>query len=116
MHATRRSAILCGIKIYRFQKLKVIVYRHIRRLAHPSRIVTLTYAGHRWPQDVPTVLALLAAYVGMVALVTLVLATMGIDLVTALSSAVQAIGNVCPGPGEIVGPAGNFGKMPEGAK
>ena len=47
---------------------------------------------------------------------TLVLAAMGLDLVTALSSAATAVGNVGPGLGEIVGPAGNFAPLPDAAK
>ncbi|WP_404935046.1 potassium transporter TrkG [Nitratireductor sp. L15S-10] len=80
-------------------------------------MVTLKYAGHRLPNDVPvSVLAFLAVYIGTVATVTLILTMMGLDLVTALSSAAQAVANVGPGLGEIVGPAGNFAELPDAAK
>ena len=39
----------------------------------------------------------------------------GLDLVTSLSGAATALGNVGPGLGETIGPAGNFSTMPEGA-
>ena len=32
------------------------------------------------------------------------------------SGAVQAIGNIGPGLGETIGPAGNFSSLPDGAK
>ncbi|MAS15455.1 MAG: potassium transporter TrkH [Nitratireductor sp.] len=106
-----------GIKVYRFQVLGVIIRGHVQSLARPSRVVTLKYAGHRLPNDVPvSVLAFLAVYIGTVATVTLILTMMGLDLVTALSSAAQAVANVGPGLGEIVGPAGNFAELPDAAK
>jgi trk system potassium uptake protein TrkH len=75
------------------------------------------YAGRRLPDDVPaSVLAFLAVYIGTIGLFTLVLSAMGLDLVTALSSAVQAIGNVGPGLGPVVGPAGNYASLPDAAK
>ncbi len=40
----------------------------------------------------------------------------GLDFVTAISGAASAIANVGPGLGEIIGPAGNFKSLPEGAK
>ena len=47
---------------------------------------------------------------------TVVLAAMGLDLLTALSSAAAAVSNVGPGLGDIVGPAGTFATLPDGAK
>jgi|FEC22Drversion2_1045045.scaffolds.fasta_scaffold00046_128 trk system potassium uptake protein TrkH len=106
-----------GIKIYRFQILHRVVAAHLRRLARPSRVVRLQYGGRRLPDDVPaSVLAFLAVYIGSVAMFTLVLAMMGLDIVTALSAVAQAIGNVGPGLGPIVGPAGTFAPLPDAAK
>jgi trk system potassium uptake protein TrkH len=36
--------------------------------------------------------------------------------VTALTGAATALGNVGPGLGEIIGPAGNFAPLPDSAK
>lgn len=106
-----------AIKIYRFQVLFLVVRAHLRRLARPSRIVALRYGGRRVPDDVPvSVLAFVAVYLGTITVFTVVLGAMGLDLVTAFTSSVQAIGNVGPGLGEIVGPAGNFSTVPDEAK
>jgi trk system potassium uptake protein len=106
-----------AIKIYRFMILAQVIRRQVRNLANPSRVERMRYGGRRIPEDVPpSVLAFLALYVGTTAIVTLVLAAMGLDLVTALSSAATAVGNVGPGLGEIVGPAGNFAPLPDAAK
>ncbi|WP_436637078.1 TrkH family potassium uptake protein [Microbaculum sp. FT89] len=106
-----------GIKIYRFQVLWATVKAHVQRLVRPSRLVILRFGGRRLPEDVPaSVLAFLAVYIGTAALFTLLLAMTGLDFVTAISSAATAIGNVGPGLGPIVGPAGNFTTVPDPAK
>jgi trk system potassium uptake protein TrkH len=48
--------------------------------------------------------------------VTMALAAMGLDLETALSAAATALMNVGPGVGPLIGPAGNFSTLPDGAK
>lgn len=106
-----------GIKIYRFEVLGLLVRAHIQRLVRPSRLVTLRYADQRLPEDVPaSVLAFLAVYIGTTALFTLLLAMTGLDFDTAISAAATAIGNVGPGIGPVVGPAGNFSSVPDPAK
>jgi trk system potassium uptake protein TrkH len=37
-------------------------------------------------------------------------------MTTAFSGVAQALGNVGPGFGRVIGPAGNFSSLPEGAK
>jgi trk system potassium uptake protein TrkH len=106
-----------GIKIYRLQVASLLTRSHLLHLISPSRIVTLVYNGRRLPDDVPfSVIAFLAIYMATIGIFTVVLAAMGLDLVTALSSATTAMGNVGPGLGDIVGPAGNFAGLPPGAK
>ncbi len=106
-----------GIKIYRFIILFQVIKRQFRTLANPSRMETLKYAGTRIPDDVPpSVLAFLTLYIASTAVVTLILAALGLDFVTAVSSAATAISNVGPGLGDIVGPAGNFSTLPDTAK
>jgi trk system potassium uptake protein TrkH len=40
----------------------------------------------------------------------------GLDFTTAVSGAASAIANVGPGLGEIIGPAGTYKTLPDGAK
>lgn len=106
-----------GIKIYRLQVAAMLSRTHFLHLMSPSRVVTLTYNNRRLPLDVPfSVVAFLAIYMATVGFFTVVLSAMGLDLVTALSAAATAVGNVGPGLGEIVGPAGNFSPLPASAK
>lgn len=106
-----------GIKIYRLQVAGLLTRSHFVHLMSPNRVVTLTYNGRRLPSDVPfSVVAFLAIYMTTVGIFTVVLAAMGLDLVTALSAATQSVGNVGPGLGDIIGPAGNYSALPEAAK
>ena len=106
-----------AIKVYRFMILGQVIRRQVRHLSNPSRVERMHYGDKRLPEDVPpSVLAFLTLYGSTVTVVMLVLAAMGLDLVTALSSATSAVGNVGPGLGEIVGPAGNFAPLPDAAK
>lgn len=106
-----------AIKIYRLQVAGMLTRRHFTHLISPHRVVNLTYNNKRLPQDVPfSVVAFLAIYMATVGIFTVLLTSMGLDLTTSLSSAAQAIGNVGPGLGEIVGPSGNFAPLPAAAK
>ena len=41
---------------------------------------------------------------------------LGLDLLTALSGAATAISNVGPGIGDVIGPHGSYGALPDEAK
>jgi trk system potassium uptake protein TrkH len=102
-----------GIKIYRLQMAGMITRGYLINLISPHRVVSLVYNCRRVPEDVPfSVIAFLAAYMASVGVVTVVLTAMDLDFVTALTAAATAFGNVGPGLGEIVGPAGNFSTLP----
>ena len=106
-----------GIKIYRLQVVSLLTRSHLLHLISPNRIVPLVYNGRRLPEDVPfSVLAFLAIYMTTIGTLTVVLAAMGLDLLTALSSAVSAVSNVGPGLGDYVGPAGTYTGLPTAAK
>jgi len=106
-----------AIKIYRLQVAGILTRSHFLHLISPSRIVTLVYNGRRLPDDVPfSVVAFLAIYMATTGVFTVVLAAMGLDLVTSLSATATALGNVGPGLGDIIGPSGTFAPLPAAAK
>ncbi len=106
-----------GIKTYRFQVAGLLIKGHFLSLMSPHRISPLRYNRRRLPEDVPfSVIAFLAVYMATVAFFTLLLAGLGIDLITCLSAAATAVGNVGPGLGDTIGPAGNFASLPLAAK
>jgi trk system potassium uptake protein TrkH len=106
-----------GIKIYRLQVAAMLTRSHFLHLMSPNRVVTLIYNRRRLPDDVPfSVVAFLAIYMTTVGLFTVVLTAIGLDLITALSAAAAAVGNVGPGLGDIIGPVGNYSGLPNSAK
>ncbi|MGF1609498.1 MAG: TrkH family potassium uptake protein [Kiloniellales bacterium] len=106
-----------GIKIFRFQVLRLFVDRQMRRLYFPQGVVAQRYKGKPLPREVASsVVGFFFIYIMGFAVLTLALAATGLDLVTSTSGAATAIGNVGPGLGPIIGPAGNFSTLPDVAK
>jgi trk system potassium uptake protein TrkH len=106
-----------GIKVFRFQVLWIVGRTQLRQLLQPHRITPASYGGRALPVDIaPSVLAFLFVFVGGVAALSLGLTAFGLDLVTSLSGAVSALANVGPGLGPIIGPAGTYASLPDGAK
>ena len=64
---------------------------------------------------VANVMGFFVMYVGLYALVTLVLAFMGMDLMSATSAAAANLGNIGPGLG-TVGPPANYAHVPLAGK
>lgn len=106
-----------GIKIYRHQILWTAVRSYLRHLISPHRMDVQNYGGIQITREVQaSVLAFLAVFVGAFSVTAVVLAAMGLDFVTAMSASATAFNNVGPGIGDIIGPAGNFSPLPDGAK
>jgi len=106
-----------GIKIFRLQMSGMLTRGYLLSLISPHRVLTLVYNGRRVPDDVAfSVIAFLAVYMATVGIATVVLTSMDLDFVTSLTAAATALGNVGPGLGDIVGPAGNFSTLPPAAK
>ena len=89
-----------GIKIYRFQVLWLTIREQLLRLTSPNRVTVMLYQGRRLPPELPvSVLAFLAVFLASVAAVTLMLAALDIDFVTAITASATALTNVGPGLG-----------------
>ena len=107
----------CGMKIFRFQVALAAMSLYARRLSHPNGVFVARYNGRPLTDDVfISVLSFFFVYFATFATLAVCLAAFGLDTVTALSSAGTAIANVGPGLGDVVGPAGNFSSLPDGAK
>lgn len=106
-----------AIKVYRYQVLTRVIRAYLKRLVSPNRVVIVTFNGKPMPEDATfAILAFLALFVATIAICTVFLSFLGLDLVTAYSASVTAITNVGPGLGPIIGPAGNFAPLPDSAK
>lgn len=106
-----------GLKIFRFQLLWALLRRVLHRLTLPHGVFRLRYEDRPVSEDVlESAVAFVFAYMATVLVLTLALAALGLDYVTAISSAATAVGNVGPALGEIAGPVGNFAALPDSAK
>lgn len=106
-----------GIKIFRFEILGLAFRGQMARLLSPNRAIALKY--HHGPVEaglLVSVMGLLFLFLSMWLLVSLVLAALGLDVLTATSGAATALANVGPGLGPIIGPSGNFATLPDVAK
>ena len=106
-----------GLKVFRFCVLGSVAGKQLRQLVHPHAIALPSFNRRPISDDVVrSVLGFFCLYGMSFGVLTLGLAACGLDLVTSISSAAQALGNVGPGLGHIVGPAGTFAPLPEAAK
>ena len=106
-----------GIKVMRW----VIAYRSLmlglRRVRFPHLVQPLRYEGANVGDDVLAgVISFFTFYALVLLVLTMSLALMGVDTITAVTGAMTSLGNVGPGAGEMIGPAGNFAPLPDDAK
>ncbi len=106
-----------SIKIFRWQILLRAMLIQLIRMQQPHRVMVIRYHGQRVDRDViESVINFVVAFLVCLALVTLILAAMGLEVVTAVSAAAATITNVGPGLGPVVGPAGTYASLPDAAK
>lgn len=105
-----------GIKVGRVVVLFTLVRANFRRLLRPHSVQSMKYG----PTDisglaVETLLIFIVLYFALTFAGTIGLTLFGIDLLSAFSASLSAVGNVGPGFGPLIGPAGNFAALPEGS-
>ena len=107
----------CGIKVFRFQILFAISQVECRKLVQPHGIFIPYYNNGPIPDEVTSsVLGYFAIFIFCFMVLTLSLDLLGLDFITAISSAATAMSNVGPGLGPTVGPSGTFQSLPDSAK
>ncbi len=107
----------CGVKIFRLQVLYEIAKIQLSHMLRPHGVFIAYYNRKPLSEDVTeSVLSFFFLFVFCFVVLAAALGAMGLDFITAVSSAGTAIANVGPGLGPIVGPSGNFATLPDGAK
>jgi len=106
-----------GMKIFRFQLSVIVLREQLMRLLHPRAVLTRNYNGRAVSDDIiSSMIAYTFIFLLCLLVLTVSLASMQLDFITSLSGALTALTNVGPGLGDIIGPAGNFGPLPDAAK
>ena len=107
----------CGIKVFRFQVLYAAAKVQVRHLLQPHGVFIPYYNNRPVSDDVIiSVLSFFFVFGLSFAFLALGLGILGLDFLTAISSAATAISNVGPALGPITGPSGNFQSIPDMAK
>ncbi|MGM0584203.1 MAG: TrkH family potassium uptake protein [Pseudomonadota bacterium] len=111
------GSTVCSVKIFRYQILASAMLAQIRRIHSPHGVFTTRFAGRPVGEElVSSVMAFLFLFFMTLAVLAVAMGMMGYDTVTSVSGAATALANVGPGLGEIIGPAGNFAPLSDGAK
>ncbi len=101
-----------GMKCLRIMLCIKYCYKELFLLIHPRSIIHIKLGGKPVSEDViKSVLGFLALYIILFAICSVLLASMGIDLITSLSAVASAIGNIGPGLGSV-GPMDNYAHIP----
>lgn len=101
-----------GIKNLRIMVLIRHVKTELYRLLHPRSVVQVKVGGNVVGKEViGSVTAFFILYIGLFAIFTLVMAGLGLDVISALASVAATLGNIGPGLG-IVGPVKNYATVP----
>jgi len=90
--------------------------RELSKLIHPHAVIQVRLAGKPVPQGVLAgITNLVLLYLGIFALASVAMTSLGLDLVSACSSVAACLGNIGPGFG-IVGAAKNYAHVPTAGK
>jgi trk system potassium uptake protein TrkH len=107
----------CGVKIFRFQVLFRSMRSWMDRIWQPNGVFVARYNNRPIADDVrSSVLSFMFLFIASLMVLATALAATGLDWVTAFSGASTSLSNVGPGLGDIIGPAGTFGPLPDSAK
>ena len=105
-----------GMKCIRWILLFKGIHRTLRQHIHPRAVIPVRLGNQAVPESVMTaVWSFGAIYFIVLVVSTLALAALNLDLLTAFSASASAIGNIGIAMGQV-GPAENYGHLPDLAK
>ncbi len=106
-----------AIKTYRLMVLFEALRMTLRQMVRPHALTPMRYGDQSIDTRVfQSVVVFVGVYFAIFLLSTVAVAATGVDFMTSFTGAATALGNVGPGFGEIIGPAGTFQPLPEAAK
>ena len=105
-----------GMKTMRIMLLIRHGYQEIFRIIHPHAVTTAKLGGRAVPADIlNSMWGFFILYLGLFIVATLLMASFGLDIISAFASVAASIGNIGPGLG-IVGPASTYLDIPVAGK
>ncbi|TCT08251.1 TrkH family potassium uptake protein [Aquabacter spiritensis] len=105
-----------GLKALRLAIAGRAVRQHLKRISYRNGVFPVRYGGVPIADDVvASVLGFVCLYFATFLAGGVALNMIGLDLRTAFSAAIACLSNVGPALGPVVGPAGNYGGLPDAA-
>lgn len=105
-----------GIKVVRLLLFLKYARLQVRSLIHPRTVGTLKLGNVKVPQEVMvSILGFFALYGGVFLVASIIVTSLGVDIVTGTSAVIATLNNIGPGL-NLVGPAQNFANLPPFAK
>ncbi len=107
----------CSIKVFRYQLLFAAVATQVRRLYAPHGIFEPRFEGRPVAEEVlSSVMAFFVLFFVTLGVTAVLLGLTGLDVVTSVSGAAAALGNIGPGLGDMIGPDGTYAAVNDPAK
>ena len=101
-----------GMKHIRLLILIKQGYVEIKRLILPHAVLPIKLGDRVVPQEVMTnILGFFFLFIGIFAIVTCIMAALGLDLISAAAATIATMGNIGPGLGSV-GPIDNYAHIP----
>ncbi|MEJ2725769.1 MAG: TrkH family potassium uptake protein [Deltaproteobacteria bacterium] len=105
-----------GMKTMRIMLLAKHAYQEIFRIIHPHAVTTVKLGGKPVPSDVlSSIWGFFVLYLGLFVVSAVIMAALGLDLISAFASVAACIFNVGPGLGQV-GPMNNYLTVPLSGK
>jgi trk system potassium uptake protein TrkH len=106
-----------GMKVFRFQLGYRLFKAQLRTLIHPRGVFAVRFNDSTVsPEIIRSLVSFSMIYFTIIGVSAVLLASLGLDPVTALTASMTAVGNVGPGLGDVIGPSGNFATLPDAVK
>lgn len=107
----------CGLKVFRIQILIKSSLNLIKKIIQPRGVFIPTYNQREISEDVlASVTGYFFLYIFVFAILSLILAFDGQEILTSLSGAAATLANVGPGLNESIGPSGNYSSISDFTK
>ena len=107
----------CGIKIFRIQILYSFLKSQLKKIIYPRGIFIIKYDNNNVDEKfMASIISFIYLYIIIFFIIAALLSLTGLDFTTSISGAATSISNVGPGLGELIGPNGNFSRLPDFSK
>jgi len=105
-----------GIKVVRLLLFFKYARLQVRSLNHPNSVNTIKIGKIKVPKEIMmAILGFFALYFGLFIVASLLVTALGVDFLTGTTAVIATLNNIGPGLAEV-GPAQNFGGLPNAAK